>query len=212
MQGMDALLEEPVKKGIFTAGAAIFLPFPVSALDVTPDGLSATYGQYLAAVDGREASYNHYRLGIVWDWHRELYRSDSLVTSSYFELAGSSLQSRLNASDHPSPDGKDRAAVISFSPVFRFSSASPLFANAFPFVDAGVGGAWISEKDLEKKKKSPINLGSHWLFELRLGAGFAFGEEQQYEVSYGWLHYSNAGLASQNESIDFHSVTFAYKW
>lgn len=134
------------------------------------------------------------------------------MTSSYFELTGSFLQSRLGASDNPSPDGKDKASIISFSPVFRFSSAHPLFGNTVPFVDAGIGGAWFSEKDLEKKKKSPINLGSHWLFEVRIGAGFAFGSHQQYAVSYSWLHYSNAGLARLNESIDFHSVTFAYEW
>ena len=199
-----------MRKGLFYAGIISAMSAPAIAL--TPDGVSATYGQYLPVVSGRKASYNHYRIGLQWDWDKELYRSDSVVTSSYLELAGSSLKSRLNASDNPSPDGKKKATVVSFSPVLRFSSARPLFGNTFPFIDAGIGGAWFSEKDLEKKKKSPINLGSHWLFEVRLGAGFTFGSQQQYAVSYGWLHYSNAGLANLNESIDFHSVTFAYKW
>ncbi|AMO58712.1 hypothetical protein GZ77_17540 [Endozoicomonas montiporae] len=201
-----------MKKGFFYAGMMSLLPFPASALDIRPDGLSASYGQYLPVVSGRKANYDHYRIGIQWDWGDELYRSDSLVMSGYFELGGSALKSRLNASDSPSPEGKDKATVVSFSPVFRFSSAHPLFGNAFPFLDAGVGGAWFSEKDLEKEKKSPINMGSHWLFEVRLGAGFTFGEGQRYSVSYGWLHYSNGGLARLNESIDFHSVSFAYRW
>ena len=201
-----------MKKGFFYTGIMSLLPLPASALDARPDGVSATYGQYLPVVSGRKADYHHYRIGLQWDLDEELYRSDKLVMSGYFELGGSMLKSRLNTSDNPSPEGKDSATVVSFSPVFRFSSAHPLFGNTFPFLEAGLGGAWFSEKDLEKEKTSPINLGSQWLFEVRLGAGLTFGQQQQYVVSYSLLHYSNAGLASLNESIDFHAVTFGVKW
>ena len=200
-----------MRNGILLAGA-LLASGPIMAMDWTPDGVSASYGQYLKVKSSRDASYNYYRVGLLWDWQSPLYQSENLTVDGYFELAGSSLQSRLNASDDPSPDGKDRATIISFSPVLRVSPSQPLFSNAYPFIDAGIGGAWFSEKDLEKEKKSPINLGSHWLFELRLMAGLAFGKQKQYEVRYGWLHYSNAGLASQNESIDFHAITFGWKW
>ena len=197
---------------MFWVGLCLVVSFQTKALDLSPDGVSVSYGQYLEVVSDRKANYNNYRAALQWDWGNELYRSDSLTLNGYFELAGSSLQSRLSESDNPSPDGHDSATVISFSPVLRFSSTQTVFATMRPFIDIGAGGAWFSEKDLEKKRKSPINMGSHWLFELRLAAGVTFGQNQEYEIHYGWLHYSNANIASQNESIDFHAITFGWRW
>lgn len=185
---------------------------PVYALDFIPDGINATYGRYLPVVSGRKANFNNYRLGLVWNWDKNLFNSERVKLDGYFELAGSFWKSGLSASDNPSPDGKDKANVFSFSPVFRLSPVNPVWGSVRPFLDAGVGAAWLSEVDLEKEKKSPINMGGHWQFEIRLMAGLQFGERQQYEVSYGWVHYSNAHINDMNESIDFHMLTFGWRW
>ena len=201
-----------MKNGFFLSGLLALLATPAQALNWVPDGANVGYGRYLPVVSGRDANISNYRLGLVWDWDKKLYQSDSLELGGYFELAGNVWKSNLSASDNPSPDGKDRASAVSFSPVLRLSSRHPVWGTAIPFVDAGVGGTWLSEVDLEKEKKSPINMGGHWQFELRLMAGLRFGERQQYEVRYGWLHYSNAHINNQNESIDFHMITLGWRW
>ena len=201
-----------MKKGIFYAGALWATASPTFALDWQPDGIYAGYGQYLPVVSGRKADYDNYRLGLVWDWDNNLYQSEQFELGGYFELAGSVWESGLSTSDNPSPDGKDKAAVFSISPVLRLSSTESAQGTVKPFIDIGAGAAWLSEVDLEKEKKSPVNMGGRWQFELRLMAGFLLGEQQQYEFRYGWLHYSNANINDQNESIDFHLITLGWRW
>ncbi|OED44246.1 hypothetical protein ACH42_08095 [Endozoicomonas sp. (ex Bugula neritina AB1)] len=192
--------------------AGVVSSFDVDAIDWSPDGINASYGKYLPVVKSRDADFSNYRVGLVWDWNQPLYQSDRFELGGYFELAGSVWKSNLSASDNPSPDGKHRATAVSFSPVIRLSSRNPVWGTATPFVDVGAGGAWLSEVDLEKEKQSPINMGGHWQFELRLMAGLRFGERQQYEIRYGWMHYSNAYINDLNESIDFHVMTFGWYW
>ena len=55
-------------------------------------------------------------------------------------------------------------------------------------------------------------MGGRWQFEIRVMAGLLFGERQQYEISYGWVHYSNAGINEMNESIDFHMLKAGWRW
>ena len=194
-------------------GLALFaIVSPAKALNLLPDGINASYGRYLPVVSGRKADFNNVRLGLVWDWDTNLLPSERVRLDGYFELAGSFWKSGLSASDNPSPDGKDKAYVFSVSPVFRLSPVNPVWGSTKPFFDAGVGAAWLSEVDLEKELKSSINMGGHWQFEIRLMAGLLFGKRQQYEVSYGWMHYSNAHINKQNESIDFHMLTFGWRW
>ena len=201
-----------MRRALVIAGYLSVLASSVSALDWTPDGVTLGYGQYLPVVNGREADFDNYRLGLLWDWDTNLISSERTRLDGYFELSGSFWKSGLSASDNPSPEGKDKATVISFSPVLRLSPMNSLWGTTKPFIDIGAGASWLSEEDLEKKKRSPINMGGHWQFELRLMAGLLFGERQQYELRYGWLHYSNAHLRDKNESIDFHLMTFGWRW
>ncbi len=202
-----------MKKGLFITGLlATIATTPAYALDLTPSGVAVSYGQYLEVKSGRKADYDNYRLALTWDWADNLMETNSIQLGGYYELSANAWRSNLSAKDNPSPTGKDKATAFSFSPVFRLSPRDPLWGNAMPFLDFGVGAAYISEEKLEKKKKSPIDMGGHFQFEARIMAGVSFGDWQQYEVRYGWLHYSNAGLHSENESIDFHAVTFGWRW
>lgn len=81
-----------------------------------------------------------------------------------------------------------------------------------PFLDVGVGLSYQSEQDLEKKLRSPINMGGHTQFEIRTMLGIQFGDSKQYELTYGWFHYSNAYLHSQNEGLDFQMLGMTMKW
>ena len=179
--------------------------------DLKPDGANIVYGQYLPVRSARNADYNNYRVGLVWEWEKPLYEWDSFQLEGFFELSGSHWHSTLK-SKNKSPNSADQIWAASFSPVFRLSLTHLSYENISPFIDAGVGGAWISETDLEKEKTSPINMGGHFQFEVRLMAGFRFGNNQQYELRYGWIHYSNADLFEHNESMNFHLVTAGWYW
>ncbi len=197
-----------VVAGIFLLGISSI----TTALDFQPDGVAISYGQYHPVVKNRDADFNKYRLSVIWDIKKGFYQSDSIQLDSYFEVAGSRWKSQLSKADSPSPDGKGNINVFSFSPILRLTSNGSVWGGVSPFLDMGAGAAWLSEVDLEKKKKSPINMGGHWQFELRLMPGIRFGDSNQFELSYGWYHYSNAHINSQNESIDFQVLTFGYKW
>ena len=184
---------------------------PEALADIKPDGFNLTYGQYLPIRSARNADYDNVRIGLVWEWEEPLYQWDSVQLDGFFELSGSHWNSTLK-SKNKSPNSASEIWAVSFSPVFRVMPIRPLWENVTPFIDAGVGGTWISEKDLEKEKTSPINMGGHFQFEVRLMAGFRFGNEQQYELRYGWIHYSNADLYKHNESMNFHLVTAGWYW
>ena len=201
-----------MKRCILPVAAALFHTFEAQAVNLSPDGITISYNQYFSLGSDREADFNHYRAGILWDWRKDLYQSRIFRVDSFFELSTSYIDSQLTQADNPSSDGKDNAIIISFSPVFRLSSKILQPYGLKPFIDVGVGGAWFSEEDLDKKLASPINLGSHLLFEIRVMAGLNFGHNMQYEVNYGWLHYSNGDLATMNEAIDFQGITLGMHW
>ncbi|AMO55511.1 hypothetical protein GZ77_09800 [Endozoicomonas montiporae] len=148
---------------------------------------------------------------MVWEWEEPLYEWNNLQLGGYFELAGSHWRSTLK-STNKSLNTASKVTAVSFSPVFRFTSQHPAWGGVKPFVDAGVGGTWISEKNLEKENTSPINMGGHFQFEVRLMAGIRFGEQKAFEFRYGWIHYSNADLYKHNESMNFHLATLGWYW
>lgn len=200
-----------IKKIHLLALAATTVTSCPSFADIVPDGINVTYGQYLPIRSARNADYENVRLGMVWEWEKPLYEWKSFHLSGFFELSGSHWRSRLK-SNNKSPDSASQIWAASFSPVFRFSSKQPLWGSVIPFIDTGVGGTWISEKNLEKENISPINMGGHFQFEVRLMAGVRFGPKQKFELRYGWVHYSNAELYKQNESMNFHLATLGWYW
>ena len=176
------------------------------SFDLIPDGISISGGKYLQD----KANITKARVAVRWDWEKDFISSSNWTLDGYFDLGYSQWQSRLSANDEPSPTGADKAWQIGFSPVFRLS---PQTHYAFaPFLDVGVGLSYQSEKNIEKKLKSPINMGGHTQFEIRTLVGARFGENKNYELSYGWFHYSNAHLHSQNEGLDFQVLGLTLKW
>nr|WP_286196549.1 acyloxyacyl hydrolase [Thalassotalea sp. G20_0] len=150
-----------------------------------------------------------YRASVRWDWNKAwLEDSDTWRLTGYSDLAINFWISRLGPEDQPSPDGAANVYAISFSPVFRLEHNTSDSMRLF--VDAGVGLSYQSKKDIEKKLKSPINMGGHTQFEIRTMIGSRFGGQVQYEVSAGWFHYSNANLHDQNEALDFGVIQFGY--
>nr|MDT0250957.1 acyloxyacyl hydrolase [Endozoicomonas sp.] len=198
-------------KKVFLLAALSILP-AFSHADWQPDRISLAYGQFISPFANRHAETGQYRLGIAWDLSGSLWSSDSLLLQSYAELALSNWKSTLNPSENSSRTGADSVKQISLSPVFRLTSTSPLVGETSPFLDFGVGISYQSEEDIEQQHLSGINMGGHWQFEIRTMVGLNLGESNPFEVSYGWMHYSNAYLNNANEGLDFQTLQMTYRF
>ena len=192
--------------GLMLALGVMVLPLSTQALDLTPDGIAVGYGKYIKS----KADLSNTRVSLQWDWNRDFISSPNWKLGGYFDLAVSNWRSHLSAKDQPSPEGAAKAWAVSFSPVFRFEPETNMMLA--PFFDFGVGASWQSKKDIEKKLKSPINMGGHTQFEIRAVAGVRFGTNKQYELSYGWFHYSNANFHPKNEALDFQMAELGWRW
>lgn len=181
-------------------------PFTSTVADYVPDSMAVGYGYFLYD----KADLHAYRLGVRWDWNRDwLEYKERLVLTGYSEVAFSYLDSQL-ASPTDGVESDGQLYAVSFSPVLRLEHKTTDYLRLF--ADAGVGVSFQTEKNLDKKGKSAINMGGHVQFEISAMAGARFGDRLQYEVSAGLLHYSNGYLHDKNEGLDFGVMQLAYHW
>jgi len=100
-----------------------------------------------------------------------------------------------------------RLNVINLNPILRFKARNFTQHKLFPYLDLSIGLSYASNKNFGCR-----NLGSHWLFEDRLGLGVVWGQNQQFELGYRFQHYSNAYLSSPNHGINLGMLNFAIKF
>ncbi len=184
----------------------------VSHADWQPDRFSLAYGQFFSPLVNRHAEIGQYRLSLAWDLSHSLWTSDILLLQSYAELAFSRWNSTLNPIEDSRRIGAESATQVSLTPVFRLTSTNPMFCETSPFFDFGVGVSYQSEEDIEQQHLSGINMGGNWQFEIRAMVGLTLGNDNPFEVSYGWMHYSNANLNSDNEGLDFQTLQMTYRF
>ncbi|WP_263080566.1 acyloxyacyl hydrolase [Endozoicomonas sp. Mp262] len=186
---------------------SLYIP-AVQAIDLTPSGLTIGLGSSIH-LDNQKADLTAYRTSLVWDWDTPLVTFSSWQLGGYFDLALNYWKSNLGSSDIRSP-GASEITAASFTPVFRLEPANTNGLSVF--FDAGVGLSYLSDKDIQQEKQSSaINMGGRSQFEIRTMAGIQFGERQQYEIAYGWYHYSNAGIHDENEGVDFQLIHFGWR-
>ena len=187
------------------------LLFPANSIaDWTPDAIRAGYGQYINLAIQRTADIKQYRLGVVWNISDDLWSSESVRLKSYAELGFGYWKSELNPPYNSLHEGSKVVNQVSLVPMFRFISQNPMAGTVHPFLDIGVGPSYQDQEDIEQGHPSGINTGGKFQFEIRLLAGIEFGSQQQFELSYGWMHYSNANINDINEGLDFQTVQFGY--
>ncbi len=90
-------------------------------------------------------------------------------------------------------------------PMVRLQKTLPS-SNLIPYVDGGIGLGFYTQDQL-----GPNQLGSSWGFENKVGTGFLFGNNHQYDLSYHYVYFGNYGLYSKNDGFaaDW-MLTFAY--
>ncbi len=108
------------------------------------------------------------------------------------------------AVDYLSGDGDD-AIAASIAPLltYQFNTDAPVI----PFVEAGVGGAYISETRIGDQ-----NLGIHFQFEDIIGIGLRLGERKKHGFRVRALHYSNADLDDNNSGLTFFTLSYHYRF
>ncbi len=197
---------QTLSRAVLVSVLAVHAPV-VHALDLIPDSVTLGLGQSIL----KKAHITSERVGLRWRWDRDFANSLDWVLNGYFELGYSQWQSQLSSNKTRSINGADKAWQASFAPVFRLT---PAYTNwrVQPFFDFGIGLSYQSETDLEQQRLSAINMGGHTQFEIRTAVGVQFGDANQYEISYGWFHYSNASLHDENEGLDLQMLSFALNW
>ena len=94
---------------------------------------------------------------------------------------------------------------ISYSGVFRWKKNDVIFGQLKPFIDIGIGITYLSEREVGGRK-----LGMNSQFEDRAGIGILFGQHDQFELGYRFVHYSNAYIGQDNHGINLHMLILGY--
>lgn len=168
----------------------------VPAMSFDGLGLSGGYSS------SEEVSF--FRGAIKFDPEWKFFDQQSWFVSIHFDLGLIFMNSHsdtINTTGAP-----DSLGAISFTPVFRLQRAP--YANTIaPFFEAAVGAAFFSEDQLQNPEPIGLELGGTFQFEDMLSVGCKFGENQQFEASVNYLHYSNFGFYDKNDGIDITSAT-----
>ena len=129
-----------------------------------------------------------YRLGLQSNWDASWWQTSVGRLTGYWDGAYTYWDGDETASNHS----------LSFAPVFVYEFAGE---SVKPYIEAGIGVAFFSDTELEDN-----NLGSSFQFEDRLGFGVRFNGQ---EIGVRALHYSNAGLSSNNDGVENYSLHYA---
>ena len=143
---------------------------------------------------GRPSSLRGGRLAAEWYWNKNWLATQNWHLDGYWDASVAYWRT-----DGDPNDGRKHKslATAAFGPIFRWERSTPLFGNAHPFLEASWGLALLSNQHLSYR-----NQGAHWTFQDLLGGGLQFGSHGEYDLSYHYLHYSNAGINPPNNGID----------
>lgn len=133
-----------------------------------------------------------YRVSLQNDLNKYLFDKNYKYLPSYYETSIGYW------------NGKDSSGLssLSFTPMFRYNPIK--FYDVVPYIEAGIGATYISKTKIRSE-----NFGIHFQFENVVGLGFRY---KDFDVSYRYMHYSNAGLSRYNSGMDFNLVTISYRF
>lgn len=146
-------------------------------------GVSLGYGQSTDSID-------IYRAGLLKQWNITWLESKTGYVRGYFELS-------YNRWEH----GGDDVNAVAFSPVFQyvFHAGNTTW---YPYIEAGIGVACLDDYTINDR-----DLSSKFQFEDRVGAGIRI---KNVDISFRYMHYSNAALKKPNDGIDILIGTLAW--
>jgi len=153
---------------------------------------AASYA-YGKGTKGTQAQRFSYQLA----WGRDVVTPNGRSVGGYYELAATFMK---NDGYYGYPTTKklwDGSGAV----VIRLMD-QPFYPM---YIDLGLGLAYFSQESIATRQ-----MGSHYLFEERLGVGFLFGKKRQFEIGYRATHFSNAYLAKKNNGLNMHFLVIGY--
>jgi len=129
----------------------------------------------------------------------------SLITNAgfwtYQTSGGLKLQAHLESTvsriDGTGSGGSKGITVFGVTPTLTLTAP-----NSPGYFELGVGAHYFDQKEINSRK----SVGTHFEFGDFLGVGLRLGPKQQFEVGYRVIHFSNAGMSSNNPGLDFHQL------
>ncbi len=142
---------------------------------------------------GSDRTTDHLRLGLGADWQEAVFETDSWEVSGRLEGSLHYWSSTLE-----NPENKS-GYIIGITPVFHYQPKNFTYT---PFIEMGGGPHLLSDITIENDYKST---------QFQFGSIFGLGvKNQDFEISYRYLHISNAGIEMPNPGTDFHNIHVGY--
>jgi|GEM_PF-636056 len=146
-------------------------------------GVSLGYGQSIDDID-------IYHAGLLKQWDVKWLENNTGYVRGYFELSYNRWEK-----------GGEDVNIVALSPVFQYVFH---VGNAiwYPYIEAGIGAAYLDDYTINDR-----DLSSNLLFEDRIGVGIRI---KNVDISFHYMHYSNAALKEPNDGIDILIGTLAW--
>ena len=142
---------------------------------------------------GSDRTTDHLRLGLGADWQEAVFETASWEVSGRLEGSLHYWSSTLE-----NPENKS-GYIIGITPVFHYQPKNFTYT---PFIEMGGGPHLLSDITIENDYKST---------QFQFGSIFGLGvKNQDFEISYRYLHISNAGIEMPNPGTDFHNIHIGY--
>lgn len=93
---------------------------------------------------------------------------------------------------------------VGLTPVLRIQQTEKNMIS--PFLEVGVGIHYLSETSVSDDRR----FGCNFSFGDHVGAGITFGPRNAFELMYRYQHFSNAGICSPNQGINFNEIRLGY--
>jgi len=142
---------------------------------------------------GADRTTEQSRISLGADWKAPVYETSSWEVVGRLE---GSIQKWWSTLTHPQ---NSEGYILGITPVFHYQPKNRTFT---PFIEMGGGPHLLNNIVIENEYKS-----TQFQFGSILGLGI---KHKQFEVSYRYLHISNAGIEMPNPGTDFHSLHIAY--
>lgn len=99
--------------------------------------------------------------------------------------------------------GDDHVFVGAYSPVFIYYFGDETWI-LHPYIEAGIGVAGISKTEIAGR-----DMSTGFQFEDRIGVGVRM---RHLDLSFRYMHYSNASIARPNDGMDIFILTAGYRF
>lgn len=137
------------------------------------------------------------RLGLQWNWKKQLWRSNGTHIGGYWQL---SLAQWRATRFQGIAGGSQNISSLGVTPVLRLQNDN---LRGF-YAEAGIGAHMLSDLYDNDGKQ----LSTRFQFGDHIGAGYVFQNELDLGVSV--QHFSNGGFKKPNDGVNFAIIRISY--